>query len=459
MNPPVVLSVRIKGDAEGPQTGDVILDNSPVQNWAPGKEYEEGDVFVYDAQFYQATEDFIAGETFNTDHCVQIGIPDLILDGFTPNTYYEQGEMITQDGQLFIATEDFTSEEAFNKNDWTQIGGGSYNFVSSDGTVQISIQDGGETVSFSVANTMNSAVRELQDQIDEKQDKVEGKGLSTNDYTDGDKQKLAALVNFKEVGDNLQLTQNGRLNVITTEPTYDNFMSLESENAVQNKTITAKFNDVETEIQEAGTDIGHLEDDIELINTSLDNLRTRTSAAEGEIDTLQADVLALDARKVDKVAGKSLSSNDYTTEDKTKLTNLENIKSIGSGLSLDANGELSADGGTQVLLYKETGQHTDGAMTQKATTDALSLKADRSSLAAVATSGSYEDLSNKPTIPTQTSQLINDSNFVADANYVHTDYNFTQGYIDIINDYNNKELTAVYDSSTKTVTLNWTPKN
>ena len=40
-------------------------------------------------------------------------------------------------------------------------------------------------------------------------------------------------------------------------------------------------------------------------------------------------------------------------------------------------------------------------------------------------SGSYRDLTNKPTIPTKTSQLTNDSNFVKDSNYVHTDNNYT----------------------------------
>jgi hypothetical protein len=42
----------------------------------------------------------------------------------------------------------------------------------------------------------------------------------------------------------------------------------------------------------------------------------------------------------------------------------------------------------------------------------LGAKPDSSSLAAVAFSGNYNDLKNKPTIPTATSQLINDSNFV-----------------------------------------------
>lgn len=86
-------------------------------------------------------------------------------------------------------------------------------------------------------------------------------------------------------------------------------------------------------------------------------------------------------------------------------------------------------------------------------------KANSADLATVATSGSYNDLLNKPTIPTvnnatltiqkngtqvatftansstaatanitvptKTSELTNNSNFVADASYVHTDNNFT----------------------------------
>ena len=40
-------------------------------------------------------------------------------------------------------------------------------------------------------------------------------------------------------------------------------------------------------------------------------------------------------------------------------------------------------------------------------------------------SGDYNDLVNKPTIPTKTSDLTNDSNFVSDGSYVHTDNNYT----------------------------------
>ena len=91
------------------------------------------------------------------------------------------------------------------------------------------------------------------------------------------------------------------------------------------------------------------------------------------------------------------SASGHTLTPATDTT-LGGIK-VGSNLSITADGTLSADA-QQVTLYSTTGQNTDGAMTQKATTDALELKADSSSLAPVATSGSYNDLSDKPTIPT-----------------------------------------------------------
>lgn len=47
--------------------------------------------------------------------------------------------------------------------------------------------------------------------------------------------------------------------------------------------------------------------------------------------------------------------------------------------------------------------------------DQLDLKADSADLSEVATSGSYNDLSNKPTIPTKTSELDNDSGFITSA--------------------------------------------
>lgn len=46
--------------------------------------------------------------------------------------------------------------------------------------------------------------------------------------------------------------------------------------------------------------------------------------ATEDITTLTAQVAALEENKVDKVEGKQLSTEDFTTEEKTKLAGLEN---------------------------------------------------------------------------------------------------------------------------------------
>lgn len=97
-------------------------------------------------------------------------------------------------------------------------------------------------------------------------------------------------------------------------------------------------------------------------------------------------------KKVEKEDGKGLSANDYTDEDAEKLSGLADIKSIGSGLSLDkTTGELTAtgdSGGTKKtfkLKYTEVsydsgvwyydGAELDGA-TYKELYDAVKAGAD-----------------------------------------------------------------------------------
>jgi hypothetical protein len=98
--------------------------------------------------------------------------------------------------------------------------------------------------------------------------------------------------------------------------------------------------------------------------------------------------------KVDKVTGKGLSTEDYTSAEKSKLASIENNANnyilpvasatvlggvkAGTNISIDANGVISAND-TSVAWSEITSKPT---------------------FATVATSGSYVDLSNKPTIPT-----------------------------------------------------------
>lgn len=114
--------------------------------------------------------------------------------------------------------------------------------------------------------------------------------------------------------------------------------------------------------------------------------------------TSVAGIVKPDGSTIKVTADGTISSaSEYTLPTATDTT-LGGIK-VGSNLSITSDGTLSADA-QQVTLYSSTGQNTDGAMTQKATTDALALKADSSNLAPVATSGDYNDLDNLPTPPT-----------------------------------------------------------
>lgn len=115
--------------------------------------------------------------------------------------------------------------------------------------------------------------------------------------------------------------------------------------------------------------------------------------------------------KVDKVDGFGLSSNDYTSQEKTKLAGLSNYTlptasdtvkggiKVGSGLTM--NGEvLSATGGGMADSVEWDNVLSKPKFATVATSGAYNDLTGRPNLATVATSGSYTDLSNKPTIPT-----------------------------------------------------------
>lgn len=89
---------------------------------------------------------------------------------------------------------------------------------------------------------------------------------------------------------------------------------------------------------------------------------------------------ALDG-KVDKVVGKQLSTEDYTSAEKTKLAGIQ------AGAEVNINADWNAVSGDAQILNKPT-------------------------LSTIATSGNYLDLSNRPTIPTNTNQLTNGSGFI-----------------------------------------------
>lgn len=132
--------------------------------------------------------------------------------------------------------------------------------------------------------------------------------------------------------------------------------------------------------------------------------------------------------KVDKVEGKSLSTNDYVTADKTKVTNInevieaatKNITATDISITLDKrnlvtnaveNIELDLPASTTALAglmlpadkIKLNGIAAGAEVNVNAdwnATEGDALILNKPTLATVATSGSYNDLTEKPTIPT-----------------------------------------------------------
>lgn len=132
--------------------------------------------------------------------------------------------------------------------------------------------------------------------------------------------------------------------------------------------------------------------------------------------------------KVDKVEGKGLSTNDYVTADKTKVTNInevieaatKNITATDISITLDKRNlvtnvvediELNLPASTTALAglmlpadkIKLNGIAAGAEVNVNAdwnATEGDALILNKPTLSTVATSGSYNDLTNRPTIPT-----------------------------------------------------------
>ena len=91
------------------------------------------------------------------------------------------------------------------------------------------------------------------------------------------------------------------------------------------------------------------------------------------------------------------------------------VKTDNTTITVNANGELVATGGSFTQVQADYAQTNDQAVDFIKNKPDLSVFARSADLAPVATSGDFDDLTNKPTIPTKTSDLTNDSGFITSA--------------------------------------------
>ena len=140
-------------------------------------------------------------------------------------------------------------------------------------------------------DNLETAKEMIKVALEKKVDKEDGKSLSTNDYTNEEKTKLAGI------------EEEANKTIVDSE------LSLESTNPVENKIIKEAL---DTKADKVAVD--------EALETKADKIAVEE--ALGTKADKQEVIEALDT-KVDKEPGKGLSTNDFTTEEKEKLSKLD----------------------------------------------------------------------------------------------------------------------------------------
>ena len=262
-----------------------------------------------------------------------------------------------------------------------------------------------------------------------KVDKVDGKGLSTNDYTADEKAKLANIASGAQVNVLEGIQKNGAtisaVNKIvnisvptkTSDLTNDSNFAVDSNyihtdnnyttaeknklagiasNAQVNVIESVKVNGTVATVSSKTVNISVPSKTSDITNdsgfiTAADVPEGATAATEAPLmDGVAATGSSLafargdhvhpaDTTKVDKVEGKGLSTNDYTTAEKSKLAG------IASGAQVNVIESVKVNGTAQTVSSK-----------------AVNIA-----------------------VPSKTSDITNDSNFAVDSAYVHTDNNYT----------------------------------
>ena len=134
--------------------------------------------------------------------------------------------------------------------------------------------------------------------------------------------------------------------------------------------------------------------------------------------------------KVDKENGKGLSTNDFTNNYKSTMDSLKTVATTGSYTDLTdkpsipsaSSSNPSADTssgavGTGTTWARADHKHPKSSIyAESSHTHTKSQITDFPTLSTVATTGDYDDLLDKPNIPSKISDLTNDSDFIEKSN-------------------------------------------
>lgn len=122
-----VLSVRIKNDQKGPQTGDVVLDLDDavisLLDWKSDFPYVKNNVCLYEGMLFRAIVDYPTKGQFIVSEWEELDKVDILAEDFKPNFPYEKNQICIVNHMFYRALDDFMSENMFDIKDWEEIGG------------------------------------------------------------------------------------------------------------------------------------------------------------------------------------------------------------------------------------------------------------------------------------------------------------------------------------------------
>ena len=225
---------------------------------------------------------------------------DIILQD-SDNRFVTDTQMTSWDNKVDkilgkqLSTEDYTTTE---KTKLSTLANYSHP-ANHDADIILQDSDNRFVTDTQIASWNNKA---SNDMLDTKVDKIVGKQLSTEDYTTEEKNKLNGLTNYVH-------PSNHDPSVITQDSNNRFVTDIQITSWDSKPTIT----DVDSRIN---TIIGSAPDTLDQLN--------EIATALGNDPNFATTIMTELGTKVDKVIGKQLSTEDYTTTEKTKLLTLAN---------------------------------------------------------------------------------------------------------------------------------------
>ena len=209
---------------------------------------------------------------------------------------------------------------------------------------QLSTEDYTTEEKEKLAGLSNYDDTNITQKLNEKVDKITGKGLSTEDYTTSEKTKLGTIEEGAQV--NTVTSVAGRTGAVTLTKTDIGLDNIDNTSDDDKPISTATQTALDSKVDKVEGKGLSQEDFTTELKSKLDGLSNYD-------DSTITEALS---NKVDKISGKGLSTNDYTTEEKAKLEGIEENANNYTHPTTAGNKHIPSGGTTgQMLVNTEDG--------------------------------------------------------------------------------------------------------